>query len=69
MKANEFQIGDTVRYIGKNSPFLIGEIGTVEEKKKSIPGSVQVWWGERGNYGCYPYNLELISRKEPDWEI
>jgi hypothetical protein len=70
MKKHGFEIGDKVKYVGKQSPYLIGDIGTVvEPKNRRVPDSVPVSWKVSGYYGCYPFNLELIARREPDWEV
>jgi alkyl sulfatase BDS1-like metallo-beta-lactamase superfamily hydrolase len=71
MKKHGFEEGDTVKYIGKQSSFLVGEIGTVTtpRTRNRVPGSVPVSWEVSGYYGCYPFNLELIARREPDWEV
>ncbi len=70
MKAYRFKGGDIVRYIGKRSPFLIGEIGTVVERPlRQTPGNVDIRWGDGSHYGCYHENLELLPPREPDWEV
>lgn len=62
----EFKVGDRVKYIGTETPELIGKTGTVVPPLYVGDEDVRVAWNEKpfswkgDNYfGVYPYNLAL----------
>lgn len=69
-----YDVGDRVRYKGRETSFLIGAYGVVTDEKgqHSFPlsmwDSVPVRWDDIGYYGVYQHNVEKVS-KIPSWEV
>lgn len=55
----EFKVGDRVRYTGNISNHLRGHVGVVIDFNSA--NNVNVNWGEMGERGVFPENIELVE--------